>query len=276
MLSDLETPHFNLVFEESFYTLVKNSEERKAVLRFWRNDKTIVIGRYQCAALEVNAIEARRLGVKLVRRFTGGGAVYHDWGNLNYALAFNKKVANVESIAEAFKLVGEAVCKSLEYLGVDKPLFKPLNDIEVDGKKVSGLAASVSSKAVFVHGALLVSSDINTLWRVLRVSGEKLSDKFVRSRVKRVTTLAEILGSKVDLEKVVNVIAESIAEVLKAEITWRAHSEDELKKASELYSSKYSCLSWNLKYLDFVKSMISEEELKALVEIAAPTGIRRV
>lgn len=259
-----ENQFFNLAFEEAVFL-----ETDQPTLRLWRNDKVIVIGRFQCPALEVNAVEARNMGVKLVRRFTGGGAVYHDLGNVNYALTLPGYDMTIE---EAFKVVASAVVEALESLGVKGAYYRPLNDIEIEGLKVSGMAASRSKSKVFVHGAMLVSSDISTLWKVLKISKEKLSDKhFVRSRVKRVITVYEVIGKHVDLVELYRAIAEAIAGKFGMEVEWSRPRQNELKKAMLLYREKYASLDWNLKYVDEVRNMISDEEYKALREIARPS-----
>jgi len=259
-----ENQFFNLAFEEAVFL-----EADQPALRLWRNDKVVIIGRFQCPALEVNAIEARNMGVKLVRRFTGGGAVYHDLGNINYALTLPGYDMTIE---EAFKVVASAVVEALESLGVKGAYYRPLNDIEIDGLKVSGMAASRSRDKVFVHGAMLVSSDISALWKVLKVSKEKLSDKrFVGSRVKRVTTVYEAAGRQISLEELYRAIAEAIAEKFGMEVEWGRPGRNELRRAVSLYKERYASLDWNLKYVNEVRDIISDEEYEALREIARPS-----
>lgn len=254
---------FNLAFEEAFY---RNSAEPR--IRFWRNDKVVVIGRLQSPALEVNAIECRRLGVKLVRRFTGGGAVYHDLGNVNYAIALPGY--NMD-LADAFRVVAEGVVSALKELGAEGAYYKPLNDIEVDGLKISGLAASRSSNGVFVHGAMLVSSDLEILWRVLRISKEKLIDKkLTQSRVKRVITLREVLGRDIRAEELYEAIGNAIARRLGLEFEWGAISRGDIDLAFELYRKRYSRPEWNLAFTEDLRGLITPEEYEALLEIARP------
>lgn len=255
---------FNLAFEEAVFL-----EADQPTLRLWRNDRVVIIGRFQCPALEVNAVEARNLGVKLVRRFTGGGAVYHDLGNVNYALTLPGYDMAIE---EAFKAVASAVVEALGSLGVRGAYYRPLNDIEVDGLKVSGMAACRSRGRVFVHGAMLVSSDISTLWRVLKVSREKLSDKrFVESRVKRVMTVSEVIGRRVGPEELYEALAEAVAARFGMEVVWDRPKRSEIKRAVLLYNERYASLEWNLKYVDEVRSVVSNEEYEALREIAKPS-----
>lgn len=259
----------NLSFEQAFYHAFTGDG---GVLRFWRNDRVVVIGRHQCAALEVNAASLREGGIKLVRRFTGGGAVYHDLGNINYALAVKRGVAGAGSIIDLFRLVGEAVAEALGSLGAGDVYYRALNDIEIGGRKVSGLAGASAPGKLFVHGALLVASDLSILGQVLKISREKLSDKkFVESRAKRVITLEEAVGRRVSPREVYTAIADVLAERLKLEKVEDRASKRELMEAVRLYREKYSKVDWNLKYLDFVKPSLSIEEVENLKWAAQPS-----
>ena len=258
---------FNLGFEEAFLRVFSGV----AALRFWRNDRVVVIGRHQCAALEVDALALRREGVKLTRRFTGGGAVYHDLGNINYALVIKRGLSGVKSVVELFRLVGEAVASALESLGARGAYYRALNDIEIEGLKVSGLAGMTLPGKVFVHGALLVGSDLSILGRVLRVSREKLSDKrFVASRRKRVITLEEAVGRKLAPEEIYRAISDALAEKLGLSPASDSPSQEELREALRLYREKYSRTEWHLKYLGFIEDALTGEELEALKWAASP------
>ncbi len=258
---------FNLGFEEAFLRVFSGD----AALRFWRNDRVVVIGRHQCAALEVDALALRREMVKLTRRFTGGGAVYHDLGNINYALVIRRGLGGVRGVVELFRLVGEAVASALESLGARGAYYRGLNDVEINGLKVSGLAGVTLPGRVFVHGALLVESDLSILGKVLRVSREKLSDKrFVPSRRKRVITLEEAVGRRLAPEEVYEAISSSIAEKLGLSIASGSPSREELVEALRLYREKYSKTEWHLKYLGFMEDSLPREELEALKWAASP------
>lgn len=255
----------NLAFEEALFRV-----STTPTVRFWRNDKVVVIGRLQSPVLEVNALEALRNNVKLVRRFTGGGAVYHDLGNINYAIVIPHTTISIE---EAFKIVGEIVVDALRTLGLEKAYYRPLNDIEVEGLKISGLAASRSNDKVFVHGAMLVSSDIEMLWRVLRISREKLLDKkLTQSKVKRVITVNEALGRIIKPEEIFEVIAEAIKRKLKLDVFHNNVSKIEIKQAIKLYKEKYSRPEWNLAFTEELKNIISIEEYNALYTIGQPSS----
>lgn len=255
---------FNLALEEAIFRLAS-----RPTIRFWRNDRAIVIGRLQSPVLEVNAVEALKYGVKLVRRFTGGGAVYQDLGNINYAISLPGYNLDLE---RAFKLVGEAIVDSLQGIGVRGAYYRPLNDIEVDGLKISGMAALRLPTGLFVHGSMLVMSDLDIMWNVLKVSREKFADKkFTGSRVKRVINLQEVLGRRIDPVEVYTAIGESLSRKLGLRIEWNSVEDKEIALAVELYRLKYSKEEWNLAYTEELRGLMSEEEYRALRKIATPS-----
>ncbi len=260
-------PFYNLAFEEAFYKVFK-----EPALRIWRNNRVIVIGRHQCALLEVNAREAEKLGVKLVRRFTGGGAVYHDIGNINYSVIIPKGTLGIKDVEDAFRIVGEIVVNTLKNIGINDAKYRPLNDIEISGLKVSGMAATWSRDKLFVHGALLVSSNLSILQKVLKISKEKTSDKrFISSRKRTVTTLKEVLKKEIKFDEMINAFAEVFSKALGFNSHFIYNDDKKIERlANEAYETKYSKTSWNLKYLSFVKEVFPEEEVRALVNIAKP------
>lgn len=240
-----ERPYFNLAYEEALVQAVAKGQA-PPTLRFWRNDKTIVLGRHQCADLEVNFEACERLGVKVVRRFSGGGAVYHDRGNLNYTLVMPQdRRAEFLERRNSFRIAAEAVVAGLKRLGLNAR-FVPLNDISVGDQKVSGLAGTLAREALLYHGCLLVSSDLATLGEVLNVAKEKLESKAVRSVRKRVSTLDEILDRPVDMDEVKNALAAGVEETLGVSMQTGGPEKWELEKARILWEAKYRTDAWSL------------------------------
>src|SRR3989441_4111205 len=177
----------NMAVEESIPRVVGEGKA-PSTIRFWHNSNTIVIGCFQSAKLEVNMEACKETGTEIVRRFTGGGAVYHDGGNLNYAISLRKghRLVPDGNLQSVFQRLSEGGVEGLRKLGVEAE-FQPINDIQVDGKKVSGAAGSIRWNAVFHHGCILVNSDLSILGKGLNVPRGKLEDKHfavVRKRVK--------------------------------------------------------------------------------------------
>ena len=179
-------PWWNMAFDE--WLLQCGPDE--PVFRLWRNEPSVIIGHNQVAAQEVNLEYLRQNGIKLARRVTGGGAVYHDLQNLNYSFAGPIGSVCPDLFAEA-----------LQSLGLPAEL-SGRNDIFVEGRKISGYARSVWHNRELVHGTLMYDVDIDTLTAALNVEGSsKLNLKGVASVRSRVTNVRELLPQFASLDE---------------------------------------------------------------------------
>ena len=241
-----DDPFMNMSVEEAIPRSVGEGEAPNTV-RFWHNSNTIVLGCFQSADLEVNYDACKETGTQVVRRFTGGGAVYHDAGNLNYAISLKKGHPLVpdNDLQLIFQRLSEGTVEGLRSLGV-RAEFQPINDIQVDGRKVSGAAGSVRWGTVFHHGCILVASDLAILGRVLNVPGVKLADRHVASVQKRVTTVRDELQKDVTTREVRDAIVRGIERSYNVRLVEGQLSSSELSLAKELYDSKYNTSQWNL------------------------------
>jgi lipoate-protein ligase A len=183
----------------------------------------------------------------VVRRFTGGGAVYHDAGNLNYAISLKKGHPLVPDadLQLVFRKLSVGAVEGLRSLGVNAE-FQPVNDIQVEGKKVSGAAGSIRWGAVFHHGCILVASDLAILGRVLNVPQVKLADRHVASVQKRVTTIRDELGRDVATKDVRDGIIRGIQDSYNVRLEEGPLTKSEVSMAKELFDTKYSRSAWNL------------------------------
>jgi len=242
----LDDPFMNMSVEEAIPRSVGEGEAPNTV-RFWHNSNTIVLGCFQSADLEVNYDACKETGTQVVRRFTGGGAVYHDAGNLNYAISLKKGHPLVpdNDLQLVFQRLSEGTVEGLRSLGV-RAEFQPINDIQVDGRKVSGAAGSVRWGTVFHHGCILVASDLAILGRVLNVPGVKLADRHVASVQKRVTTVRDELQKDLTTRDVRDAIVRGIERSYNVRLVEGQLSSSELSLAKELYDSKYNTSQWNL------------------------------
>lgn len=241
-----DDPFMNLAIEEAIPRTVGLGKVPNTV-RFWHNSNTIVIGCFQSASLEVNFEACKELGTNIVRRFTGGGAVYHDGGNLNYSISLKRGHPLIPSddLQVAFQRLSEGTVQGLRALRVNAE-FQPINDIQVNGLKVSGAAGSIRWGTVFHHGCILVGSDLSVLAKVLNVPQVKLADKRVSSVRKRVTTIRDELGRDVSTDEVKNSIAKGIEIAYNVRLQKDDLTGEELALAKELYYEKYSRAEWNL------------------------------
>lgn len=180
-LSRSNNPYFNLAFEEY---LVHNADKNEQVLFLWQNQNTVVIGRNQNPWKECNLQELNLQQGKLVRRLSGGGAVYHDLGNLNFTFISSFSEKKVE------ENIGIIIC-ALASNGIDA-VFSGKNDILVQGYKVSGNAFFVENDILCHHGTLLIDSHLEKLNSFLTVSEQKLRSKGIDSVKARVKNLKEL------------------------------------------------------------------------------------
>ena len=162
LLHDLESdPALNMAREEELFRLVENSERLETV-RFWANSDCLVRGKARDARYGwYHEGLAEELGVRVLLRETGGGVVYHDAGNLNWSI-FARSEGGFRSPVKLFGEASRHMVEGLVRLGV-RAEFSPPNRIDVEGRKVSGLAARSTPRAVLVHGTLLLDSDLERL-----------------------------------------------------------------------------------------------------------------
>ncbi len=205
---DTVDPHYNLAVEE--YLFNTSQEE---VFLLWQNSPTVVIGKNQNAFTEINMEVLEKSNVKIARRITGGGAVYHDEGNVNYSfIAPNAKTEGID-----FSRYAEPILNALKTLGLTATL-SGRNDILVGDKKISGNAQHRVGSRVLHHGTLLYSSDLEFLSSVLKVDKEKLTSKAVKSTRSRVENIKNLVTSKMDVSSFIGYLSSYIIKRYNPEI----------------------------------------------------------
>lgn len=178
-------PYWNLAAEEY---LLKNFTQ--PVFRLWSNESSIIIGHYQNAYAEMDMEYVKRNGIKVVRRLTGGGAVFHDLGNLNFTFVEARHPG--EDASAMFRRFTAPILDALNNIGV-KAYLQGRNDLLIDGKKFSGNAVCIHKNRILQHGTLLYSASMNTLGEALKSRPEKFAGKSVKSNRSRVTNISEHL-----------------------------------------------------------------------------------
>lgn len=223
-------PYYNLAFEEYFF---ENKAQDDVYIMLWQNEKSVIIGKYQNIYEEVNLNYAKANNIHIVRRNSGGGAVYHDLGNLNYSIITNSDKNNDIKklsfpIIDALKELGFEVC------------FKGRNDIFYKDFKISGNAQYMKDNKLLHHGTLLIQSDLSMLSKVL-IPKVKFNDSSSTASIRsRVCNLNDIQNKKYTI----NDIKSKIIKKFPIDKEYNV-SCNECSKIKKLMDSKYKTSEWN-------------------------------
>ena len=237
--SDQFSPYRNLAVEEY---LLLHCEDKECILYLWQNQNTVVIGRNQNAWKECRTTKLEEEGGHLARRLSGGGAVYHDLGNMNFTFLINKEEYDLDRQLQV--IIG-----AMEILGL-KAEKSGRNDILIDGKKFSGNAFYEQEKHCYHHGTIMVGVNMETLSRYLTVSKEKLQSKGVDSVKSRVTNLVDYIPD-LTLEALKKALREAFEEVYGLTSN-ECKMEDLDQKEIEMRTKHFSSWDWRFgRKIDF-------------------------
>ena len=228
-------PYFNLAMEEY---LLKNFDEDLFIL--WRNEPSIIVGKNQNTLSEINLEYIKEYSIPVVRRQSGGGAVFHDLGNINFTFI----ACNNNNFSD-FRRFTQPIIDLLKTLDVNDE-FSGRNDLLIDGKKFSGNAQYNYKNKVMHHGTLLFSSQKNDLSKALKVKPIKFEGKGIKSVKSRVTNISEHLHSKMDILEFKDAIMDYLSKT-NTDNTNYCLSEHDIKQIETLTKSKYET-SNELKY----------------------------
>ena len=232
-LDPAHDPAYNLALEE-----LLASEYDREFFMLWRNGPSIIVGRNQNTLREIDADAVRALGIPVVRRTTGGGAVYHDLGNVNYTIARHGLAPGEDDFARC----AHPVVAALRRLGAAAE-FSGRNDILVEGRKVSGSAKRVLRDRTLFHGTMLFDVDLEVLGKVLNPDAEKIRSKGVTSVRSRVMNLVELFPAW-DVERFhAEFMAALLSELGISEVS--PVPADFAARAEELADRRYRTWEWN-------------------------------
>jgi len=229
-------PRINLALEE--YVL-RNFDYNHDYLLFYINEPSIIIGRNQNTLEEINHEYVEENGIHVVRRISGGGAVYHDLGNLNFSFLTNYDRSNLNN----FHKFTEPVIKVLNDIGVEAEL-KGRNDILVNDRKISGNAQFSSVKRMVSHGTLLFDTDMNEVMSALDVKMSKIESKGHKSARSRVANISEFLDKPMDVREFRSQLLEGLYEDREEFETYHL-SDEEWQQVHRLKDEKYATWDWN-------------------------------
>lgn len=230
--------YMNMALDEACMEAVGNGGQPTVRFYEW-NPSAVVIGYFQKIHDEVDVELCKQRGIDVVRRSSGGGAMYLDThGEITYSLIAPSHIMP-NDINECYRKVCQNIIDALACLGIEAQ-FKPINDIVIDGKKVSGNALTRSSGATMVHGTLLYDLNLKDMFKVLKVGGAKISDKGITAAEDRVTCVKK----HTDAEK------EDVKKILIKAFSFDKDAENgkwtdvEMQRAMHLAESKYKNKEW--------------------------------
>ncbi|MDF2039186.1 lipoate--protein ligase [Cytobacillus oceanisediminis] len=229
-------PRINLAIEE--YAL-KNLDIEETYLLFYINEPSIIIGKNQNTVEEINTEYVENNGIHVVRRLSGGGAVYHDLGNLNFSFITKDDGESFHN----FQKFTEPVVEALQKLGVNAEL-SGRNDLMAEGRKISGNAQFSTKGRMFSHGTLLFDSEIESVVSALKVKKDKIESKGIKSIRSRVANISEFLDKKITIQEFRTLLLKNIFGDLD-EIPEYTLTNDDWEKIHQLSKERYQNWDWN-------------------------------
>ncbi len=235
----------NMAIDEA---IMKNCTKLgKPTIRFygWK-PSAISIGYFQSLEEEVDLRKCNELGIDFVRRITGGGAVFHDC-ELTYSFVCSEDSNIVpKNILESYQKICNGLISGFKELELDAK-FVPLNDIVVNGKKISGNAQTRREKIVLQHGTILLKVDVEKMFSLLKVPDEKIRDKLITDVKQRVTSVENEFGKELSFEDCATAMKLGFQKAFNANLVKGELSQEELKLAEQIKKEQFSKKEWNFK-----------------------------
>lgn len=235
--NDSTNPYFNLALEE--YVL-KNVEPGFEFFMLWRNCPSIIVGRYQNTVEEINSKFVQENNINVVRRISGGGAVYHDLGNINFT--FIDPYEKRDSLN--FKKYTLPIINSLKEIGITAEL-NGRNDITIQGKKFSGNSQHIYKSRLLHHGTLLFNSDLSVVGKALNVSKDKFISKGIKSVRSRVTNISDYLKEEITIDEFKSLLLKNLSKSIDYQAEEYELTQEDKNNINNLMIEKYSTWEWN-------------------------------
>jgi lipoate---protein ligase len=230
----------NMALDRAIMESIQTGESLPTIRFYGWDPSAISIGIFQGIKNEVNLKFAQEAGVDVVRRMTGGGAVYHDrMGEVTYSI-MGPLGLFPSNVIQSYQVICSDIVFSLYKIGIDA-CFEPVNDILTNGQKISGNAQTRQNGILLQHGTILYQVDVETMFSLLNVSELKISDKLIKSVKKRVTCVSELVHAS--MEDLQQALQEGFSR--NRNIQLGDYSQKELARAKELVIEKFQTKAWN-------------------------------
>lgn len=253
-------PRINLALEE--YVLQHFGEEDTYLL-FYINEPSIIVGRNQNSVEEINTAYVDENNIKVVRRLSGGGAVYHDEGNLNFSFITKDDGDSFHNFAKFTKPVVQA----LNDLGVPAELVGR-NDLLVNGRKISGNAQFSTKGRMFSHGTLMFDSEMDHVVEALNVSKEKIESKGIKSIRSRVANISEFMDEKISMDQFKQLILRHIFNVDDvANVPQYVLTDQDWENVHDISKNRYQKWEWNFGKSPAYNKKVSHKFASGLLDV---------
>jgi len=246
LLTGANTAANNMAIDRA--VLVVNSEGKvPPTVRFYEwIPPAISIGYFQSLEEEVDLDMCDKHGVDYVRRITGGGAVFHEH-ELTYSIVIPESHKEIpKNIMDSYGRICGAIIKGLKNLEIES-LYKPINDIISNGKKISGNAQTRKHKTVLQHGTVLMNVDVEKMFSVLKVPDEKIRDKLISDVKERVTSVKHVLKKDVPFEDAAEAMKKGFEEEFNIKLIEGELTEEEIQLAKKFEKEFFGSKEWNHK-----------------------------
>jgi len=240
------TAHQNMAIDESIMLALERGSVPPTLRLYRWKPSAVSIGTFQGMRQEVDVDFCRSKKIDVVRRITGGGAVYHDYeGDITYSIILPKgHPLALDDIPSSYERLCQGLVMGFQELGIESQ-FVPINDILAGGKKLSGNAQTRRHECLLQHGTVLVDLDVQMMFSILKVHPEKISDKLVTDVKQRVTSVRDLLGTRVPMEQVRDALKSGFTKALGVNLVPGKLTARERLTAVRLVRQKYSTDAWN-------------------------------
>jgi lipoate-protein ligase A len=244
LLTDHNKGSWNMAVDEAVLEAVATGKQLPTLRLYGWSPSAVTLGYFQSLQEEVDVRACQQNNVAVIRRITGGGAVFHD-KEITYSFIIPEDHGMiVKDILQSYRQISQGVIDGLKEFGL-ATTFVPINDLIIGGKKVSGNAQTRKQKTILQHGTVLLDVNVRSMFSLLKVSDEKIRDKMITAVEDRVTSLKQQLGREVSFVDVQNALINGFGAAFDADFVVSVLSSEERQRAEIIEREKYTADTWN-------------------------------